>query len=468
MRAAGHFIDGQPVGGTADDRFVRHDPATGESLGEVWAAGDDVVARAVGAAAAASPRWGGRSPQQRGDAVRDIARRLDVAAAELAELVTAETGRSPEDAQADVANARAALERHAALGPVHHGRSAAGGEGDTDLMLPTPRGVVAVIGPWRNPVAVCCDLLGAAVVTGNTVVLAPSERAPFSGAMLGRLFAEALPPGVVNVVSGDERTGVALAAAADLDLVVHIGTAATGGAVARAAAEHRTAVLMDTGGADPLIVDADVDPRWAADQAAHGCFTTQCPHAVERVYVHTEVMDAFVDELVDLAAGRQPALLVDRRHRDVVHRHVEDAVRQGARLLVGGVVPEGPGAFYPATVLSGCTHDMVVMREETAGPVAAVMVVDSFEEALELAGDSHFGRSATVLTASMTHAQRTWRDLRVGTVCVNEVHAAASDGEPRRGSGHGITHGPELLDRMTALRAVHLRTPHGRPEPPPT
>ena len=151
--------------------------------------------------------------------------------------------------------------------------------------------------------------------------------------------------------------------------------------------------------------------------------------------------------------------LVDRRLRDAVHAQVSAAVAVGARLLTGGQVPPGPGAFYPATVLAGCTDEMPVMREETFGPVAPVAVVDSFDEAVHRAAASPYGLAATVLTGSMAHAQRAWRELPVGTVKINEVFGGAPAGaaHPRGASGHGFGYGPELLDEMTATKVVHIK-----------
>lgn len=153
--------------------------------------------------------------------------------------------------------------------------------------------------------------------------------------------------------------------------------------------------------------------------------------------------------------------LVDRTQREIVDRQVRAAVAAGARLLTGGRVPDGPGAFYPATVLTGCTDDMEIMRAETFGPVAAVRIVDSFDEALSLASASPYGLAATVLTPSMANAQRAWRELPVGTVKINAVFGGAPGGaaQPLRASGHGFGYGPELLDEMTHTKVVHW-APH--------
>jgi acyl-CoA reductase-like NAD-dependent aldehyde dehydrogenase len=147
--------------------------------------------------------------------------------------------------------------------------------------------------------------------------------------------------------------------------------------------------------------------------------------------------------------------------RDAVHQHVAEALDAGAQLLAGGVVPEGPGTFYPATVLTGCTGKMTVMQEETFGPVAPVCVVPDFDAGLAAACSGSYGLAAVVLTSDMGHAQRAWRQLPVGTVKVNAVFGGAPGGaaHPRGVSGSGFGYGPELLDEMTATKVVHLGLP---------
>lgn len=214
-----------------------------------------------------------------------------------------------------------------------------------------------------------------------------------------------------------------------------------------------------------MIVDADVDPVWAASQAALGAFANagQICVSVERIYVVQPIADAFVNALIDEATSWAERIgpLVDERHRDHVHAHVEDARQRGAHVLVGGEPDLEPGSFYPPTVLTGCTSDMAIMREETFGPIAPVRVVTDFGAALAEAADDRYGLAATVLTADMAHAQEAWRALPVGTVKINAVFGGAPGGasQPRRASGTGFGFGPELLDEMTAVKVVHWSAP---------
>jgi acyl-CoA reductase-like NAD-dependent aldehyde dehydrogenase len=272
---------------------------------------------------------------------------------------------------------------------------------------------------------------------------------------------------------GDGALGAALAAHPGVDLVVHVGSVATGRSVALACAARGAKAVLELGGKDALIVDAGVDPVWAAAQAALGCFANagQICTSIERVYVHRAVADAFVHELVRRATslqvgpGTDPSTemgpMIDIGQRAVVEAHVQAAVAEGAELRCGGTPIDGPGSFYPPTVLTGVAPGMAVVEEETFGPVAAVQVVDSFEEALSLANASSYGLAAVVLTPDMAHAQDAVRELAVGTVKVNAVFGGAPGGaaSPHGASGDGFGYGPELLDELTRTRVVHLEPP---------
>ncbi|GID50766.1 succinate-semialdehyde dehydrogenase [Actinoplanes capillaceus] len=464
MHEVEQLIDGRWAPGTGGRTLTVTGPRDDRPVTRVPVASEADVAAAVRAARAAAPEWARTAPAARAAALHAAANAIEAAAGELAEIMAGEMGKPVDGARDSIAAGVGTLRQYAELGPTHRGRSLAGDDGAIDLMAYRPRGVVAVITPWNDPVAVSCGLLGAALVTGNTVVHKPSERTPATGWRLARLFAPHLPQGVLDVVHGDAPAGAALAGGA-VDVVAHVGSTATGRSIAAACARTGAKALLENGGSDPLIVDAGVDPVWAAGQAALGAFANsgQICVAVERIYVHREVAEPFVEALAAEAEtwGKQIGPLVDRRLRDTVHQQVRAAVRDGATLVCGGAVPDAPGAYYPPTVLTGCTDDMPVMREETFGPVAPVLVVDSFEEALERAADSPYGLAATVLTPSMSHAQRAWRELPAGTIKVNAVFGGAPGGaaHPRRGSGQGFGYGPELLDEMTVTTVVHLEAP---------
>jgi acyl-CoA reductase-like NAD-dependent aldehyde dehydrogenase len=313
---------------------------------------------------------------------------------------------------------------------------------------------------------VACGLIGAALATGNAVIHKPSERCPRLGEALGEVLAPAFPPGVFLTVSGGAVAG-ALLSQSEVDVLAHVGSSAAGARIARAGALTGAHVIRENGGNDPLLVDRDVDPAWAAEQAAIGAFSNsgQICTSVERIYVHRDIAEDFTAALQAEAARRNAdgsvAPLVDLRMRDQVHAHVADALEQGARALEGGTVPDGPGSFYPATVLAGCTDRMQVMAEETFGPVAPIQVVDTFDDGLRQACSGRYGLAATVLSSNIAHIQQAVAALPVGTVKVNEVFGGAPGGaaQPRGESGAGFGYGPELLNEFSRVKVVHIAAP---------
>ncbi|MFS0884855.1 aldehyde dehydrogenase family protein [Aeromicrobium sp. 179-A 4D2 NHS] len=448
----------------------RFDPHEGTPLGEVRTSGRDEVVAAIARAREACTGWAATDPAARGAALHAAADALQAQLDEVADLNHRETGKTPGDSRGGAEAGIGTLRQYAELGPVHRGRALQGSHTAIDYAIPRPRGVVVAITPWNDPVAIACGLLGAALVTGNAVIHKPSERCPLLGELLGEILAPCFPDGVLQTVSGDGSTGRLLTEQEGVDLIAHVGSTATGRAIERAAALTDTKVIRENGGNDPLLVDAGVDPAWAAEQAALGAYANggQICTSVERIYVHRDLADAFVAELVKVTTQRNESgelpPLVDTAMRDAVHAQVEDALTHGARAETGGEIPDGPGAHYPATVLTGVDDSMTVMREETFGPVAPVCVVEDFEDGLRRAAAGPYGLAATVLTSSMAHAQRAAAVLPVGTVKVNAVFGGAPGGaaEPRGASGHGYGYGPELLDEMTQTTVVHIALPRGQ------
>ena len=443
------------------------DPATGEAVASLPLSDPGEL---VAAARGAAPGWARTPAGQRAALVKAGARRLRASVEELATLQTREGGKPLADSRGGVEAGIAAVEQYAELGPLHRGRSLQGAWEAADWMTRVSRGVAVLCLPWNDPVAIACAQIAANLVVGNTVVCKPSERTPLATAEVVRLLAEDLPPGVLQMAVGDGSLGAALVESPDVDVVVHVGSVGTGRSVAAACAARGAKAVLELGGKDALVVDAGVDPAWAAEQAAVGCFANagQICTSVERVYVHRDVADAFVDELVArakglrLGHGLEPGTdmgpLIDDAQRAVVDRHVRQAVEAGAELRCGGAPVEGPGSFYPPTVVTGVVPGMDLVEEETFGPVAAVQVVDSFDEALALADGTAYGLSAVVLTPDLTHAQRATRELAVGTVKVNAAFGGAPGGaaSPHGASGEGLGYGPELLDELTRVRVVHL------------
>ena len=441
-------------------------PRTGDVLWTVPEAEPAAVTHAVDVARSAAADWASTAPAERGAALRKAAKALAAAAQELAELNFSETGKPVEDSLGGIGAGISTLEQYAELGPVHRGHSLRGNRLAADYTVAEPRGVAVLLTPWNDPVAVACGLIGAALVTGNTAVHKPSERCPRLGEALGEVLAPAFPPGVFQTVSGGAAVG-ALLAQSGADVIAHVGSSAAGARIARAGVLTGAHVIRENGGNDPLLVDRDVDPVWAAEQAAIGAFSNsgQICVAVERIYVHEDIAAEFCKALEAEAALRNNngtvAPLVDLRMRDEVHAQVADALSQGARAIEGGALPDGPGSFYPATVLLDCTDRMQIMTEETFGPIAPVQVVKSFDNGLRLACSGRYGLAATVLSGNIAHIQQAVAALPVGTVKVNEVFGGAPGGaaQPRGESGAGFGYGPELLDEFSRVKVVHIAAP---------
>lgn len=453
--------------GPEEESLTIVDPRDGREVGTIETTTREAAETAVLRAKDAQLEWARTPSAARGACLHRAAALLEDHAEELAALNARETGRVPDDALAGVRAGIATLRQYAELGPVHRGHSLLGNYDASDYTRTEPRGLAVALTPWNDPIAVACGLVGAALVTGNTVVHKPSERCPHLGARLGEIISDAFPAGVFQTLIGGSAVGSMLVADPLVDVVAHVGSTAAGRAIGRLATLSGAHAILENGGNDAIIVDAGVDPEWAAAQVALGAFANagQVCTSVERVYVHRSVADAVLSGLVReaerLNASGELGPLVDDRLREHVDAQVRAAIDDGAELLTGGVKSDGPGSYYPATVLSDCTSDMDIMREETFGPVAPVRIVDSFAEGLALADDDRYGLSATVLTPSIEQAELAISRLQVGTVKINSVFGGAPGGSatPRRESGQGFGYGPELLDEFTVTKVVHLTAP---------
>src|SRR4051812_26968114 len=386
------------TGPAVSSRIVSVDPATGTENGSVTSATAQDVAAAVAAAREAFPGWRRTAPGARAAALRAAATDLRADADRVAELHMRDTGRLLSDARGAVDVTASLLEEAATVVPLDAGRSLGGDPLALDVVRREPRGVVAVITPWNDPLPAAAGLLAAALATGNTVVHKPSERSPLVGAALAEALQRHLPDGVLLLVQGDGDVGELLVAHPGIDAVAHVGSTRAGRGIAEVAGPRAAKLLLENGGKDAMVVDRDVDPVWAAQQAALGAFVNagQLCVAVERVVVHAEVAEAFLAALVEETRNWQPGNpedgatrlgpLVDERAVEGVLEHVRGAVEAGARVLIGGGRPAAPdlarGCYLTPTVLADVTPDMAVWSEETFGPVVPVMVAETFDEAL--------------------------------------------------------------------------------------
>ena len=344
--------------------------------------------------------------------------------------------------------------------------------GRSSKIIFKPLGVVGIISPWNFPLATPADEVVMALMAGNAVVLKPSELTSLIALKIGELFTRAgLPPGLLEIVTGDGRTGQALIDAR-VDKIMFTGSVATGKRVAAAAAQYLTPVVLELGGKDPMIVLNDADLANAARGAVWGAFANsgQACASVERCYVQESIAPKFIERVVaetrrlKQGVGSDEvdvAAMTNERQLEIVEEHVNDAAKHGAAILTGGKrLADSSGFFYPPTVLTNVDHQMKIMRDETFGPVLPVMTFATDEEAIQLANDSPYGLTASVWTKDIARGRRIAERIDAGTVMVNEVvytHGIAQT--PWGGvkdSGYGRTHGRMGLLELVTPQHVHV------------
>ncbi len=466
MRTLQNFINGRWVASRSTDHLTLVDPATEESLASVPAGSADDVDAAVTAAQRAAAEWAARPLEERLDHLRRASDVLERHVGEIAELECTEMGRPPSAGLPWLHAAVARLRSHVDLAREYPFVQEKRGEtGTTTIVTRRPIGVAAVIAPWNYQTYIIIAAMGALLAAGNTIVVKPSEKSPLSAVRLLELFD--FPDGVLNLVLGDVRAGAPLAQHPGIGLTHFTGSAPAGRTVALASARNLHRTVLELGGKDPAIVDAGVDLAATARDVARGAFsnTGQICTSIERIYVHRAVADEFVEALIaeastyacgdPRAADVRLGPLVDKTQRQVVASHIADAVGRGATVRLGGEVPEGPGSFYPATVLTDVTDDMMIMRDETFGPVAPVQVVDDFEDAIAKARATTYGLAATVYSRDPDHI-RAAHDLPVGTLWINKWQGQGTNVVREPFGDSGMSAGGYFATFDAATRAASI------------
>ena len=453
---------GQPAAPAegARETFDSLEPASGAVVATFPIMGADDVRAAVERARPAAAWWASLGFDGRRRRLRAFKARMARRSGEITSLIQRENGKPRIDALTEVVLAIDHIEwasRHA--GSVLKPRRVRSGLlaiNHASWVEYEPLGVVGVIGPWNYPLFTPMGSIAYALAAGNAVVFKPSEYTPAIGAWLADTFAEVVPEHpVFQVVTGLGATGSALCQAG-VDKLAFTGSAATGRRVMAACADHLTPVLLELGGKDAMIVDDDADVEAAADAAVFGGISNagQTCIGVERVYATERVYDRLVQAIAEKArtvrAGADDAALIGPitmpGQRDIIQRHVTDALRRGARAVVGGE-DAVDGVYAHPVVLTDVPDDAPVMREETFGPVIPVVKVRDAEEAVHRANATPYGLASSVY--GKRRAVEIARRLRAGMTSINSVLTYATvPGLPFGGvgeSGFGRIHGEEGL-----------------------
>jgi phenylacetaldehyde dehydrogenase len=421
----------------AGDRetFEVLNPASGALLTrEIQATQADVDAAVAAAAEAhADRRWRGMSPDDRTRILHGIAELIEARVEELAVLETLDNGKPIERSRADTLMSARTFRYFAGAPARITGQTLPLDDGAHHVFTTRrPAGVAALILPWNFPIMELCFKLAPALAAGCPVVIKPAEQTPLTALRVAAICEEAgVPAGVVNLLTGDGRTGEALVAHPDVKLVSFTGSTEVGRLVMAGAAPGMKRITLELGGKSPNIVldDADLDAAVATAMRASFGHSGQMCTAGSRLLVQRSILDEMHERLAAAVAkvpmgdgldgGISVGPLVSEEQRQIVLGYIEAGKAGGATLAAGGGVPDRPGYFVEPTLFTGVTNDMRIAREEIFGPVVGVIPFEDDAEALAIANDTSFGLAAGVWTTSLSRAHRFAEGIDAGTVWVN-------------------------------------------------
>jgi aldehyde dehydrogenase (NAD+) len=473
------IIGGSEVDASDGGTFVTIDPATGQPFSTVARATQvDVDAAVASARRAFDENWRFTSATERGRLLQAAGRRVLDMLDPLAKLETQDSGKSLRQTRSDVRMAARYLE--------FFGNAAAGLNGDhipvgpdvIDFTVRQPFGVSAQINAWNFPINMAARSVGAALAAGNTVVVKTPELTPLTTTVLGLVLLEVgVPAGVVNIIHGSGAVvGDALSKHPDVDLITFTGSIETGRKVAASAAQSLTPAVMELGGKSPVLVFADADVPKVARQLAEGFVEAngQSCDLPSLAIVHRDVHDEFVSLLTarvrefTIAAGLTDpdvSALISYNQLARVAEFVAEAIKEGARAVVGGGRASGPGLddgyFFEPTVLTGVRPEMRVAREEIFGPVLSVLQFSDEHEAVELANGTEYGLAAFVWTSDLARGMRMTKLIDAGQVYVNCFSSGDGAMVPFGGfksSGYGREKGIEALRTYTQVKNICIST----------
>lgn len=435
MSTDGNFINNDFVTSPQGAMIPVYNPATEGLVGQVHAATSEQALEAVDVAAKAQKSWRRLTSAERASYMHKVAESLMECRHAIGRALADESGKSLEDATNEAVYAADITRYHAEWARRIEGDIVPSDTPDESLLLQRePIGVVACLIPFNYPVFTLLRKVAPALITGNTVVVRPSNNTPCSAFEIAKAIKDAgVPAGVVNILTMDHTTAEAVCTHPKVGMITLTGSVGAGRKVLEYSQVNIAKSSLELGGKSPAIVEPDADLEQAAKQII-GSKTTNCGQlctAIERVYVHESVAEEFISllksNLEACAFGNRAensnlmGPLINENARINVNQMVERAIDDGANLQTGGYIPDGPGYFYPPTLLTQCRQDMEIVQEEVFGPVLPVLTYGNVDEALAMANDHQFGLASVIFTENYRTAMKVANNIEAGEVYINRT-----------------------------------------------
>ena len=469
------FIDGEFVENSSGGIIPVSNPATEEVISEIPSGGVTDVERAVQAAEKAQKAWCQLPAIKRASYVREIAQGIRKNRDFLARTISEEQGKILPLAEVEVDFTADYMDYMAEFARRYEGEIIQSDRPNENILLfKMPIGVIAGILPWNFPFFLIARKMAPALVTGNTIVIKPSCETPNNAFEFAKIVAtSSLPKGVFNLVAGrGSVVGKALASHPKVGMVSLTGSVEGGVEVMRAASENVTKVSLELGGKAPAIVmqDADLDLAATSIRNSRIINTGQVCNCAERAYVHESVADRFVEKVttaMKLTRFGDPlgepdvdmGPLVSKSQLEQVENAVQQAVKDGAKLVLGGKRSDHPrGFFFPPTVLTQCRQETAIMQKEIFGPVLPITTFKNLDEAIDMANDCEYGLTSSIYTQNLDVVMRACNELRFGETYVNRENFEAMQGFHAgwRKSGIGGADGKHGLEEYLQTHVVYL------------